>query len=93
MTVPNLHGMTESQARQALRDAGLSVGEVNDDYVGYDNVSRVVDQSVSSGTSVAEGTSVSFTINLGPEPSESEPSEPSGGTDTGSDIGSGATVG
>ena len=93
VTVPNLHGMTESQARQALRDAGLSVGEVNDDYVGYDNVSRVVDQSVSSGTSVAEGTSVSFTINLGPEPSESEPSEPSGGTDTGADIGSGATVG
>ena len=67
-TVPNLIGKTESEARQALRDAGLSVGEVNDDYVSSDNVNRVVDQSISAGTSVEEGTSVSFTVNLGTEP-------------------------
>ena len=106
--VPNLHGMTESQARQALRDAGLSVGEVNDDYISSGNVNRVVEQSISSGTSVEEGTSVSFTVNLGlepePEPSEPEPEQPSEsqdpGTDTGTDvetgaesIGSGANVG
>lgn len=68
-TVPNLVGLSESQARQALRNAGLSVGEVNDDYISSDNVNLVVEQSVSAGTSVEEGTSVSFTVNLGEEPS------------------------
>ena len=96
--VPNLYGMTESQARQALRDAGLSVGEVNDDYISSSNVNRVVEQSISRGTSVEEGTSVSFTVNLGlepePEPSEPEPEQPSEsqdpGTDTGTDVETGA---
>ena len=95
--VPDLRGMTESQARQALREAGLSVGEVNDDYISSSNVNRVVEQSISKGTSVEEGTSVSFTVNLGlePEPSEPEPSEPEPeqpsesqdpGTDTDTDV-------
>ena len=96
--VPNLYGMTESQARQALRDAGLSVGEVNDDYISSSNVNRVVEQSISRGTSVEEGTSVSFTVNLGlepePEPSEPEPEQPSESqdpeTDTGTDVETGA---
>lgn len=96
--VPDLRGMTESQARQALREAGLSVGEVNDDYISSSNVNRVVEQSISKGTSVEEGTSVSFTVNLGlepePEPSEPEPEQPSEsqdpGTDTDTDVETGA---
>ena len=85
--VPDLRGMTESQARQALREAGLSVGEVNDDYISSSNVNRVVEQSISKGTSVEEGTSVSFTVNLGlePEPSEPEPEQPSESEDPGTD--------
>ena len=82
-TVPNLIGRTESEARQALRDAGLSVGEVNDDYVSADNVNKVVDQSISAGSSVEEGTSVSFTINLGTEPQPDPPAESGTGTGTG----------
>ena len=92
--VPDLRGMTESQARQALREAGLSVGEVNDDYISSSNVNRVVEQSISKGTSVEEGTSVSFTVNLGLEPEPSEPEQPSEsedpGTDTDTDVETGA---
>lgn len=89
--VPDLRGMTESQARQALREAGLSVGEVNDDYISSSNVNRVVEQSISKGTSVEEGTSVSFTVNLGLEPEPEQPSESQDpGTDTDTDVETGA---
>ena len=98
VTVPNLVGKTRSAAEKALRDAGLSVGEVNEDYVRNNDVNLVVDQSISSGMSVEAGTSVSFTVNLGPEPSEPEPSGPSGTEggeeqEPGSVIGYGASVG
>ena len=97
VTVPNLVGKTRSAAEKALRDAGLSVGEVNEDYVRNNDVNLVVDQSISSGMSVEAGTSVSFTVNLGPEPSEPEPEQPSendGSESTDADpTGSGVTVG
>ena len=97
VTVPNLVGKTRSAAEKALRDAGLSVGEVNEDYVRNNDVNLVVDQSISSGMSVEAGTSVSFTVNLGPEPSEPEPEQPSendGSESTDSEtIGNGVTVG
>ena len=97
VTVPNLVGKTRSAAEKALRDAGLSVGEVNEDYVRNNDVNLVVDQSISSGMSVEAGTSVSFTVNLGPEPSEPEPEQPpenDGSESTDSDpTGSGVTVG
>ena len=97
VTVPNLVGKTRSAAEKALRDAGLSVGEVNEDYVRNNDVNLVVDQSISSGMSVEAGTSVSFTVNLGPEPSEPEPEQPSendGSESTDADpTGSGVNVG
>ena len=97
VTVPNLVGKTRSAAEKALRDAGLSVGEVNEDYVRNNDVNLVVDQSISSGMSVEAGTSVSFTVNLGPEPSEPEPEQPSendGSESTDADpTGSDVTVG
>ena len=97
VTVPNLVGKTRSAAEKALRDAGLSVGEVNEDYVRNNDVNLVVDQSISSGMSVEAGTSVSFTVNLGPEPSEPEPEQPSendGSESTDADpTGSGVTAG
>ena len=97
VTVPNLVGKTRSAAEKALRDAGLSVGEVNEDYVRNNDVNLVVDQSISSGMSVEAGTSVSFTVNLGPEPSEPEPEQPpenDGSESTDSDpTGSGVTAG
>ena len=97
VTVPNLVGKTRSAAEKALRDAGLSVGEVNEDYVRNNDVNLVVDQSISSGMSVEAGTSVSFTVNLGPEPSEPEPEQPpenDGSESTDADpTGSGVTAG
>ena len=97
VTVPNLVGKTRSAAEKALRNAGLSVGEVNEDYVRNNDVNLVVDQSISSGMSVEAGTSVSFTVNLGPEPSEPEPEQPSendGSESTDADpTGSGVTAG
>ena len=82
--VPDLRGMTESRARQELRSRGLSVGNVSDAYGTADDRGLVIDQTVSPGTSVEEGTTVGFTISLGAEETD-EPSD--GGTDTGDGTG------
>ena len=68
VSVPNLTaGMTQEQAEQALKDAGLSVGQVTQDYSSSITPGYVMNQTISPGSEVAEGTSVGFTVSLGPE--------------------------
>ena len=82
VNVPGLGGYTEADARVRLENAGLSVGNVSYAYSSTVGKDYVIDQTASPGSSVEEGTSVGFTVSLGPE---SLPEEPSGGdgTDTG----------
>ena len=82
VTVPGLGGYTEADARARLENAGLSVGNVSYAYSSTVGEGYVIDQTASPGSSVEEGTSVGFTVSLGPE---SQPEDPSGGdgTDTG----------
>ena len=82
VTVPGLGGYTESVARQRLEDAGLSVGTVSEAYSSTVGKGYVIDQTASPGSSVEAGTSVGFTVSLGPEPQQEDPSY-GGDTDTG----------
>ena len=82
VTVPGLGGYTESVARQRLEDAGLSVGTVSEAYSSTVGKGYVIDQTASPGSSVEAGTSVGFTVSLGPEPQQEDPSS-GGDTDTG----------
>ena len=64
--VPNLLGMTRSQAKSALEKAGLKYGSETKSYSSTQK-NRVCVQSVSSGNEVEEGSSVDITLSLGPE--------------------------
>ena len=64
--VPNLLGMTRSQAKGALEKAGLKYGSETKSYSSTQK-NRVCVQSVSSGNEVEEGSTVDVTLSLGPE--------------------------
>ena len=64
--VPNLLGMTRSQAKSALEKVGLKYGSETKSYSSTQK-NRVCVQSVSSGNEVEEGSSVDITLSLGPE--------------------------
>ena len=64
--VPNLLGMTRSQAKSALEKAGLKYGSETKSYSSTQK-NRVCVQSVSSGNEEEEGSTVDVTLSLGPE--------------------------
>lgn len=65
--VPDLSGLSENAARQALEKKGLEVGTVS--YSNHETIAKgkVISQTYTSGKSVKEGTEVGFTVSLGPE--------------------------
>lgn len=68
VTVPNLTtGMTREEAEQALTAAGLEVGTVTEANSSSITPGYVMNQTISPGTEVAEGTAVGFTVSIGPE--------------------------
>lgn len=70
VTVPNLTtGMTREEAEQALTAAGLKVGTVTEANSSSITPGYVMNQTISPGTEVAEGTAVGFTVSIGPESS------------------------
>ncbi len=64
--VPNLIGMTKSQARRALEKVNLSLGTVSKNYSSTQK-NRVCVQSVAYGKQVEEGTKIDITLSLGEE--------------------------
>ena len=67
-TVPNLIGLTRSQAKSALKSAGLVYGNETKNYSSTQK-NRVCVQSIASGKQVEEGTTVDVTLSLGAEQS------------------------
>ncbi|MEV0225916.1 PASTA domain-containing protein [Streptomyces sp. NPDC050704] len=65
--VPDLTGGTQTQARQALLNAGYRLGGVGS-AVDCDNVQRVSRQNPTAGTPLVRGSSVSITIGRKPTP-------------------------
>lgn len=66
VTVPNLLGLTRSQARRALEQKGLELGNENQNY-STTQKNRVCVQSVAAGKEVEKGTAVDITLSLGEE--------------------------
>ena len=68
--VPGLVGKTESEAVQALSDAGLVVGEVTYDYNENYEEGVVYSQSSQKGSKVENGTTINFSVSRGKKPEE-----------------------
>ncbi|MCU6760768.1 Serine/threonine-protein kinase PrkC [uncultured Roseburia sp.] len=65
--VPSLLGKTENAAKQALKDAGLNVGKVSQDYSDDYPAGQVMEQSTSSGKYLDKGDTVDLVVSKGPE--------------------------
>lgn len=65
--VPSLLGKTENAAKQALKDAGLNVGKVSQDYSNDYPAGQVMSQSTSSGKYLDKGDTVDLVVSRGPE--------------------------
>ena len=65
--VPDLSGMTKSEAESALGQANLTTGDVSSTYSSSVPEGQVVSQSIAKNTKVDEGTAVGFVLSKGPE--------------------------
>lgn len=65
VTVPDLRGMTESEAKAKLTASNLKAGTVTEDYSDSVTKGNVLSQSYSPGTEIGENSSVNFVISLG----------------------------
>lgn len=82
VTMKNLIGMTESNAKNTISNLGLSFGTSSAVYNDQYGEGIVVWQSVSSGESVAEKTKVYLQVSKGPKAAP-EPDNAGDGTETG----------
>ena len=67
ITVPNVVGKTESEAKSAITGAGLTVSTVETEYNENYSEGQVIRQDPASGK-VEKGTSVSLVVSLGKKP-------------------------
>ena len=65
--VPDVLGMDEHDAMDELRDAGLAVGDVDEDYSSEYPEGTVCEQSPDGGDDADEGSEVDLVISKGPE--------------------------
>ena len=63
--VPNLLGRNIDDAIQMIKDAGLTYNGKSSDYSDSYSENQVMDQSISAGKTVDEGTTISLTVSLG----------------------------
>ncbi len=92
VSVPNVRGMGEGAAAAALQNRGLSVS-IDYESSTSANQGEVIRQSISAGTEVAKGTSITIIIAVSPNPSEPSPPDTPGGDNAGGDAGGGETGG
>lgn len=64
-TVPNLLGQNIDDAIQMIKDAGLTYNGKSSDYSVSYSENQVMNQSISAGKTVDEGTTISLTVSLG----------------------------
>lgn len=66
--VPDLAGLEEAAARNALEGAGLTVGDVSETFSLTADAGTVATQSIAADSEVAAGTALDFRLSLGPQP-------------------------
>lgn len=66
--MPKLLGMTLDEAKKAMRDAGLEIGQIEEAESTVYPVNQITWQSVASGKEIEEGTKVDIKISTGSEP-------------------------
>lgn len=64
-TVPNLLGQNIDDAIRMIKDAGLTYNGKSSDYSDSYSENQVMNQSISAGKTVDEGTTISLTVSLG----------------------------
>ena len=79
--VPNLLGQNIDNAIQMIKDAGLTYNGKSSDYSDSYSENQVMNQSISAGKTVEEGTTISLTVSLGTSYSASIPIESPFGRD------------
>jgi len=80
--VPDLLGATEEEAAKRLKSANLRLGQVISAWSAEVPSGSIVQQNPRAGLQIANGSSVDLVISLGPEPSPSASTPPSGAADT-----------
>ena len=80
-SVPDVTGMSESEANDAVVDKGFTVGKVTEQYSEKVPVNAVIAQDPPSGMMAEPGSTVALVVSLGPKPEpvsseESSDSEP-----------------
>jgi serine/threonine-protein kinase len=65
--VPRLRGLTEDDARGALQQAGLSIGETEEARSDDIEAGLVIRSDPAAGSEVTEGSDVSYVVSAGPE--------------------------
>ncbi len=65
--LPKLENMTEAQAKTAIKDAGMTVGSITQDFSSTIKEGLVMGQSPAAGAKVPKGTVVDIVISKGPE--------------------------
>lgn len=73
VTVPNLAGMTQEQARQALSQLGLSVGNVTQEESSSVAQGQIISTTPASGTQVSSGSEVAIVVSSGVSPNGTIP--------------------
>lgn len=66
VTVPNLKGMTQDEAKEALKKEGLVAGDIASEETDEVKPGLVFKQSEKAGATVKEGAKVTFTVALAP---------------------------
>ena len=92
VSVPDVRGVGEGEAAAALQNRGLSVS-IDYESSTSANQGEVIRQSISAGTEVTKGTSITIIIAVSPNPSEPSTPDTPGGDNTGGDAGGGETGG
>ena len=82
VTVPDLEGSSFDDAVRKLQDAGLLLGDKDEEASESEMKDKVIGQTPSSGSTVAKGTKVSIVIGTGPEPDPEPVSQSGSGSDS-----------
>nr|MCR5432116.1 PASTA domain-containing protein [Lachnospiraceae bacterium] len=88
VSVPSLLGMTKKEAKKAVSDSFLILGNASEDYSDAYGKGLICAQSISAGEVVGKDTVINYTVSLGSMPvTEPEPEPESGDTGASEPVG------